>query len=473
MTPILEISMSHRRSAAENLDCNGRGSSICNLSHTISFMIHSTVSIRGLRTALASDAMQPREVTEQALARSNRNAGRNTYLWQNAEWTRSEAARAEAVPRGTGGPFGDGRAALWGIPVSVKDCFDLAGAPTTCGVRFYRDLNGIAANDSWLVEQLRAAGAVIVGKTHLHPLAYGITGENPEFGDCVQPGDPGALTGGSSSGAAASVMEGSAVAAIGTDTGGSVRVPAVLCGLAGYRSTLGRGDWRGGAHLAESFDTMGWLFRDLKDAPLLAAPFAVNTAAPASRFTRFAFIADSFLHDCEPAVEESLHSAVRELEALGLDGHAIDPEWWQGSSDLFAPIQAWEAARLHAGHYDRFHEPIRERLAWGARISLDEIAGLRARRAEFRARMNDLFAAHELLLMPCAPVARLAVGADHSGTRARLLRYTTPVSLAGAPAVAIPCAAGGMQLAAALGNDEALLGLAARLGVQRKPTDSL
>ncbi len=146
---------------------------------------------------------------------------------------------------------------LWGVPISVKDCFDLAGSPTTCGVRFYRDLNGTATRDSWLVEQLRAAGAVIVGKTHLHALAYGITGENPEFGDCVQPRDSGALTGGSSSGAVASVQEGSAVAAIGTDTGGSVRAPAALGGLAGYRSTIGRGDWRGGAHLAVSFDTHG------------------------------------------------------------------------------------------------------------------------------------------------------------------------------------------------------------------------
>ena len=181
---------------------------------------------------------------------------------------RSHARVQAAAPSATAAP------ALWGLPISVKDCFDLAGSPTSCGIHFYRDLNGNAARDSWLVEQLRAAGAVIVGKTHLHPLAYGITGENPEYGDCAQPRDPGALTGGSSSGAAASVQEGSAVAAIGTDTGGSVRAPAALCGLAGYRATLGRGDWRGGAHLAESFDTMGWLFRDLEDAPFLAAPFA-------------------------------------------------------------------------------------------------------------------------------------------------------------------------------------------------------
>src|SRR5580698_82547 len=262
-------------------------------------MAHLTGSIRGLRDALANGTTQPHELAEQALSNSNQNAGRNTYLWQDAEWTRLEAARAEAMPKGAAGPFGDGYGALWGLPISVKDCFDLAGAPTTCGVRFYRDLNGTAARDSWLIERLRAAGAVMVGKTHLHPLAYGITGENPEFGDCVQPGDPGALTSGSSSGAAASVMEGSAVAAIGTDTGGSVRAPAALCGLAGYRATLGRGNWRGGAHLAESFDTMGWLFRDLEDAPLLAAPFAPNAAKPTAAFKHFAYVADSFLHDCE------------------------------------------------------------------------------------------------------------------------------------------------------------------------------
>ncbi|MGB8260522.1 MAG: amidase family protein, partial [Terracidiphilus sp.] len=196
-------------------------------------------TLRRLRMALAAGAVSAAELVAVALDRSNRNAGRNTYLWQHAEWTLAEARRAEAMPRCAGGPFGDGRPALWGVPVSLKDCFDLAGAPTSCGVRFYRDLNGPASQDSWLARRLRAQGAVIVGKTHLHPLAYGITGENPEFGDCLQPGNPGALTGGSSSGAAASVLEGSAVAAVGTDTGGSVRAPAALCRLAGYRATLG------------------------------------------------------------------------------------------------------------------------------------------------------------------------------------------------------------------------------------------
>ena len=155
-------------------------------------------TIRGLREALAAETVRPVDLAEAALAHSNGNQSHNTYLWQNPAWTLAEAARAGAMPRGEGGVFGDGRGALWGLPISVKDCFDLAGAPTSCGVRAYRELAGVAAHDSWLVEKLRAAGAVIIGKTHLHPLAYGITGENPDYGDCLQPGNEGVLTGGSS-----------------------------------------------------------------------------------------------------------------------------------------------------------------------------------------------------------------------------------------------------------------------------------
>jgi len=430
-------------------------------------MTNTPWTIRGLRRALADGTLRPSALAEQAIARANANFGHNTYLWQNAAWTLAEAARAEAIPSGKDGPFGDGRDTLWGLPISVKDCFDLAGTPTSCGVRFYRDLTGPAECDSWLVRRLRADGAVITGKTHLHPLAYGITGENPEFGDCLQPGNSAALTGGSSSGAAASLLEGSAVAAIGTDTGGSIRVPAALCGLAGYRASLGRGDWRGATHLAKSFDTMGCLFRDLEDAPLLVSFFAPKQMESAPSFTRFAVADDSFLHDCEPQIVSSLRTNARELETLGLCASIVNVDWWADSFEIFAPIQAWEAARIHAGHFDRFEPSIRERLEWGARITSNEIANLHQRNEAFRTRMDELLATHELLLLPAAPVTRLAAGADHRQTRGRLLRYTTPFSLAGVPVVTIPCATGGMQLAAAQGNDEALVRLAARLGASR------
>jgi Asp-tRNA(Asn)/Glu-tRNA(Gln) amidotransferase A subunit family amidase len=416
-------------------------------------------TIRNLRAALVNGVESPSSLAERALAMANQNESHNTYLWRDEAWTRSEAARAEAMPRGSGGLFGDGHSELWGLPVSVKDCFDLAGAPTSSGVRFYRDTLGIAARDSWIVERLRSMGAVITGKTHLHPLAYGITGENPDFGDCLQPRDARALTGGSSSGAAASVQEGSAVMAIGTDTGGSIRVPAALCGLAGYRASLGRGDWCGGAHLAQSFDAMGCLFRDVGDAPLLAGLFAPNVQAQGSRFTRVAVVDKTFLHDCEPAIATSLHACVGQLNSLGLRVTWIDPAWWEDAYAIFAPIQASEAARLHAGLFDRFEPAIRQRLEWGATLGAAEVTALRERHRLFRARMDELFAEHELVLLPASPIARLAAGADHTHTRGRLLRYTTPFSLAGAPVLTIPCAAGAMQLAAAPGRDEALLQL--------------
>lgn len=429
-------------------------------------------TVRDLRQLLASGELRPSELAVQALARSNQNLSHNTYLWQNPAWTHAEAQHAESMLSGADGPFGDGRAPLWGLPVSLKDCFDLAGAPTSFGTRFYRDLNGIAPHDSWLAGQLRSAGAVIIGKTHVHPLTYGITGENPEFGDCLQPGNPTALTGGSSSGAVASVLEGSAVAAIGTDTGGSVRAPASLSGLAGYRATLGRGDWRGGAHLAPSFDTMGWLFRDLEDAPILAGIYAPSATSPRPPFTRFAYIVDSFLHDCEPAIVANLHAVVRELESLGLESRVIDPAWWAESREIFAPIQAWEAARIHAGKFHHFEPAIRERLEGGARITSGEVEAFRKRRAEFNARMDELFDAHQLVLLPSAPAAKLTAGLDHTQIRPRFLRYSTPFSLAGVPTIAIPCTAGGMQLAAARDCDEPLVDLAAKLGAHRKSAAS-
>lgn len=391
-------------------------------------------------------------MVQAALARANSNPSRNTYLWRDEAWTLAEANRFHS-----GGP-------LAGMPVSVKDCFDLAGAPTTLGFGGPRPK---ALNDSWLVQQLRLAGAVITGKTHMHPLAFGLTGENPDYGDCLQPGDAGALTGGSSSGAAASIMEGSAVAAVGTDTGGSIRVPASLCGLAGYRASLGRGNWQGGAHLAESFDTFGWLFRDLCDGPRLGSIFGPTTAAGLP--VHYAVVHDDFLEDCEPAVVDSLRRCQAELDALGLRGETVDVSWWRDSRDIFSPIQAAEAARHHHIEHPTLEASIRQRLAWGASLGEAEVSSWRQRHVEFRNRMDALLAEYELLLLPATPITRLPAGADHTATRPRLLRYTTPVSLSGMPAVTIPyAAAGGIQLVAAREDDGRLLALAAEVGRERK-----
>ena len=265
-----------------------------------------------LQTALS--AREPALPAKEALARANSNAGHNVYLALDPE-----RVLAEATALTTRFPDPAQRPPLFGVPIGVKDCFDVAGYPTTCGSHFYAEKNGIVAADSAVAARLRQAGAVIMGKTHLHQLAYGITGENSEYGDCVQPENPQALTGGSSSGSSASVQEGSAVASIGTDTGGSIRVPAALCGLAGYRSTLGLGGapaWEGGFHLAVSFDTLGWLFRDLRDGPALAAALLDVPVVAAPQGVTIAAVGEAYLHDCEPAVLEMYRGWQTELRGM-------------------------------------------------------------------------------------------------------------------------------------------------------------
>jgi Asp-tRNA(Asn)/Glu-tRNA(Gln) amidotransferase A subunit family amidase len=419
---------------------------------------------------LAAGDVTPREVTAQALSRANSNAGRNVFIGLNAEWALREAELLPAQFSGKAKP------ALYGLPVSLKDLFDLQGFPTSCGSRFYAESGGMALEDSAVAARLRSQGAVIVGKTHLHQLAYGITGENPDYGDCVQPGAPQWLTGGSSSGAVASVMEGSALAAIGTDTGGSIRVPAALCGLAGYRASLGlareRGLWRGAVPLAGSFDTLGWLFRDLCDGPLLArALFDLDVPELAASRVRIGCVAEGFIGDCEPNVREGFALWQNRLGDRGAEIAFVDTGFWGEAMEIYAPIQAHEAAEFHAARtgndFSHFHPLIAERLSWGASISQQEITALRVRLTNFCERIDELFRECDFLIAPCAPVSRLAAGTDHALSRRMILRYTTPLSLPGVPVITLPAPGGaGVQLIGARGDDARLLAFAAGLVVE-------
>jgi Asp-tRNA(Asn)/Glu-tRNA(Gln) amidotransferase A subunit family amidase len=429
--------------------------------------------LQTLCVALAARQVMPKAAVEQALSRSNSNASGNVYLAGD----RAQALReAESLPQKF--PAAQ-KPPLYGLPVSLKDCFDLAGFVTTCGSRFYASRNEPAPDDSAVAARLRAEGAVIVGKTHMHPLAYGITGENPDYGDCTQPIDAHRLTGGSSSGAAASVQEGSAVAAIGTDTGGSIRVPAALCGLAGYRASIelahARDLWRGGVHLSQTFDTLGWLFRDLRDAPPLAAALFDLQPARSPERVRIGCVSTEFTQDSDATVLGGFQLWQAQLRDIGTAQVVLfDSAFWEEALSIYAPIQASEAAAIHMaathGDFSCFEKSIAERLAWGASLGEPELTEFRRRHAAFRDRMDALLRDFDFLIAPCAPVARLAAGDDHTNTRRAILRYTTPASLAGVPVVTLPAAAGtvasgaGVQLIAARGADAKLLAYAAFLG---------
>jgi len=406
---------------------------------------------------LRAQAADPERFATVALARVNGSAGRNTYLTLDAAWTRDQAARLASQ-----GP--DMEKLLYGLPVALKDCFDLEGFVTSGGSRFYASHNAPAISDSWVAARLKTAGALITGKTHMQMLAYGITGENRDYGDCIQPADATSLTGGSSSGSAAAIQEGSAVAAIGTDTGGSIRAPAALCGLAGYRATLGIGDWCGGAHLAQSFDTIGWLCQDLRDLPLLArALFALAPAGGSAGSVRVRVVTGSTLEDCDASVLTSLAAWRERIIRAGAQVEEVRPDFMADAFSIYAPLQAAEAARLHAGFFDEFEPVIADRLRWGASLQAKEITELHVRHQGFVRETDALFSHADLLLMPAVPLPRLAAGTDLSAARPRILRYTTPGSLAGLPAVVLP-GKPGVQLLAARGNDSRLLEFAARLG---------
>jgi Asp-tRNA(Asn)/Glu-tRNA(Gln) amidotransferase A subunit family amidase len=426
--------------------------------------------LQSLRTALASDLTSTPAVAADAARNLNQNASHNTYITPLAAESLQRAEQLLYLY-----PNSQSRPPLYGIPVSLKDCFDLTGTVSTCGSRFYAQHNPIAQKNSWISQRLLDAAAIITGKTHLHQLAYGVTGENADYGDCVQPRDATLLTGGSSSGAAASVQEGSALVAIGTDTGGSVRVPSALCGLAGYRTSHALNTealWSGGYHLAPTFDTLGILFRDLRDAPFLAeAIFDIAPVASPSAI-RIGYVSNDFLHDCEPTVLNTYEAWKQQLASYGATLAPFDTAFWAESPTIYSPIVASEAAAIHRGHYQHFEPIIADRLIFGASIPATELQSLRQRLEAFRQQMSALFQSFDFLIAPTIPVSKLEAGRDHTDSRKAILRYTTPASLAGLPAVTlsgehIGAALGtGFQLLAAPLQDATLLAFAATLAVR-------
>lgn len=435
-------------------------------------MREGTSPLKTLRERLRTDETDPVAVMIEAQAKADEGAVERpvggTYVTRDAG-----AALKYAVELPGRFPDVATRPLLYGVPVSIKDCFDVTGTVTSCGSRFYAGSNPVATEDAWIVKRLLDAGAMVTGKTHLHQLAYGITGENEEYGDSLQPRDRTLLTGGSSSGACASVQEGSALVAVGTDTGGSIRVPAALCGLAGYRASHGLFPeevcWKGGAHLAQSFDTLGLLFEDLRDGPLLGEAVFGLPLAEVPKGVKIGFVGEEFLGDCEADVMAAYAERRWQLEDRGAVLKEFDTSFWKESMEIFTTIQASEAAAIHQGNYEHFERAIGQRLAGGAAVSAEELTVLRERHKAFCVKMDALLERFDFIMLPCAPVSRLVAGEDQSGARKRILRYTSPISMAGLPTVTLPGEGigdyfgTGVQLCAAKGKDAELLAFAAEL----------
>ena len=431
--------------------------------------MHTARPITELRRALALGELSARELVENALTTAvwRKTQGAKVYQYLDPDFVRSQLDSGIDLTK-----------ALGGLPVSVKDCFDVAGIPSTAGSSFFASTRPLPEFDSQFAAMTRGAGAVLMGKTTLNEFAYGITGENQHFGDCEIPTRPGCLTGGSSSGAAASVVEGSAVIGLGTDTGGSLRAPASFCGLVSFRASLKRGKWGGCFPLAQSFDTLGWLGRHLSDMPAVGAALlgvAAESVDPAR--TRIGMAAGSWLECCDPEIVAAQSAYAGRLRSAGFSVDDFGASLWQEASALFIPIQAYEAAANHRDFLPRFadrYEPaVRSRLEFGGTITEETYRSCKARQMEFKAASTQLFERFDFLIAPVTPVRELRMGKDHVGFRSRILQLTVPTSLNGWPALTVRGAGTGpedldahgfgLQIVAPPMADGKLLGLAAAL----------
>lgn len=332
---------------------------------------------------------------------------------------------------------------LSGVPFLAKDLFGLAGKPMRAGSTFLDKLIKPPSTDASLIKALSDAGAICAGRTQLVEFAYGLTGENPHYGDCPHPHLPNALAGGSSSGSAWAVGKGLVPFALGTDTAGSIRVPAAFCGVYGLR--LVPGQWTEGVFpLAPSVDTVGWLTRNAEDMKVLCNRwFSQTNKSNKGRAL--------YLPDLVPFELPALRAA---CGTLAVRIHAEqDPEltrWlshgFSGAARAYFILTSAEAAQVHAPWLDlkrqEYDPVVWARLDQGRRWTPAEIEQATEVRERIRARMQSLFESYDALILPVTPIPSPGKNAMNDTMRQSLLSLNTPVSLAGLPALTVPAMLG-------------------------------
>ncbi len=319
-----------------------------------------------------------------------------------------------------------------GIPLAVKDLFDTAGLTTTYGSAVFAD--HVPKQTAVAVARLEQSGYVNVGKTNLHEFAYGITSENPHFGTVPNPVAPGRIAGGSSGGSAAALAAGIADAALGTDSGGSIRIPAACCGVVGFKPTFDLVPTDGCFPLAPSFDTAGPMARDVETCIQM-----LEVLAPA--FTRERIdslddvsVAVAWLDEADPLVRAQVEAAA------GLFGHRTGvalpvPD----VSHAFGREVADVHRELYAENADLYSEDISWKIERCLAVSDAEATAAARRRDQWRDRCEELLTGHDLLVTPTIPVVAPPVGIGDRKLRDVLTRNTLPINALGWPALALPC----------------------------------
>jgi aspartyl-tRNA(Asn)/glutamyl-tRNA(Gln) amidotransferase subunit A len=404
---------------------------------------------------MAEGELSPVEVAREHLDRIARlDPALRCYITVTPERALERARAAEKDLRA-----GRRRGPLHGVPFGLKDLVDTAGVRTTAGSRILADR--VPARDAAVAERLEAAGGVLLGKHNLHEFAYGTTNANPHYGQCLNPWSPGHVPGGSSGGSAAALAAGLCALAVGTDTGGSIRIPVAACGVVGLKPTLGRVSRRGVFPLAWSLDHVGPMARTVTDAAALLGLLAGGdpedpwcAARPTEDFgrdleagvegLRLGTPRRGFGAGLEPDVERAVEEALAVLERLGARRVDVEIGPLEPAYTAFHGILASEAAALHGPWLrtrpEDYGEAVRQALEHGVFVSGADYVNARRTQARVREAVAAAFGRADVLVTPALPRTAPPVGESPSREPAVAWnRLLVPFNLAGVPAIAVPC----------------------------------
>ena len=348
---------------------------------------------------------------------------------------------------------------LYGIPLAVKDLYDTKGIRTTAGSRFFAD--NIPQEDAFTVQKVKKAGAQIIGKTNTHEIALGVTNNNPHYGACKNPWDITRTPGGSSGGSAVAVATGMAMAALGTDTGGSIRIPAALCGVVGLKPTYGRVSLRGILPLSWNLDHAGPITRKVEDAALMLQVMGgYDELDPASMKTlpgdysshikdtmkerKIALAIGSFIEEADQEILEAIRTAAQIFSGQGSVITEVNMDFLKEAALANAVMTQADGAAFHRERLkekpDWFGADVRQRLETGAAFTSIEYSLARRTQAEVKRRCELLFDEYDVLILPTTPIPAPMLEGENAVERARqLTRFTAPFNLTGLPALTVPC----------------------------------
>ena len=414
-----------------------------------------TNDLTALTIAEASRRLAARSITPVQLANAylsrigELNKDLNAFITVTADLARREAKALDDDPTGP----------MWGIPIAHKDLFETRGVRTTAGSMLYDDY--VPEENAAIVQQLERAGAVLLGKTNTHELGGGVTTINPFYGTTRNPVDRTRIPGGSSGGSAAAVVAHLCAAATGSDTGGSVRVPAALCGCVGFKPTFGKYSTRGLIAASPTFDHVGFLARTVEDMQLVTGLVPAEKSFP---LQRIAVARNYFFDDLDPAVTAAMKSIVP--DKFPTIDFPIDAKTMARVFDPVFSFEMWGRFgadwRTNPGSFSKdlagfFSTP---------RPSIAQFEEGLAALKEYQAAVDKLFDSVDIIITPAVPVVAPPIGGPIDGMR--ILRNTWPLNAAGTPAISVPLKTAGLpvgvQLIAGRGEDDKLLQFARTFG---------